>query len=178
MVGLSAEPATVATRSGTPEDALCLGVLATQVFLDTYATNGIRPDLAREAISVYSQESFAARLADPNTRFILAEVNGHLVAFAEVAFGRVCPEPGIAQVEIARLYVQRHFQRLGIGQTLVRGAERLATEHGLESVWLTAWSGNIPALAFYPAVGYRDIGVTTYVIEGQGYENRIFAKDF
>ena len=69
MLCLSAEPATVATRSGTPEDALCLGVLATQVFLDTYATNGIRSDLAREALSVYSQETFAARLADPNSRF-------------------------------------------------------------------------------------------------------------
>ena len=177
MLCLSAEPATVETRSGTPEDALCLGVLATQVFLDTYATNGIRSDLAREALSVYSQETFAARLADPNTCFILAEVKGHLVAFAEVALGRACPAPGFAQVEVARLYVQRNFQRLGIGRTLVLGAERLAREHGFESVWLTAWSGNIPALAFYPAMGYRDIGVTTYVIEGQGYENRIFANN-
>ena len=60
---------------------------------------------------------------------------------------------------------------------MARGAERLAREHGFASVWLTAWSGNIPALAFYPAIGYRDIGVTEYVIEGQGYENRIFAKE-
>lgn len=170
-------PGIVETRSGKPEDALCLGVLATQVFLDTYATNGIRPDLAREALSAYSRETFTERLADPNICFILAEVNGHLVAFAEVAFASACPVPGFAQVELARLYVQRHFQRLGIGQTLVRGAERLAREHGFESVWLTAWSGNIPALAFYPAIGYRDIGATTYVIEGQGHENRIFAKE-
>ena len=60
---------------------------------------------------------------------------------------------------------------------MARGAERLAREHGFASVWLTAWSGNVPALAFYPAIGYQDIGVTEYVIEGQGYENRIFAKE-
>ncbi len=35
-------------RTGVPDDALCIGVLATQVFLDTYATSGIRPDLAYE----------------------------------------------------------------------------------------------------------------------------------
>jgi len=29
-------------RVGTPEDALCIGVLGMQVFLDTYATDGIR----------------------------------------------------------------------------------------------------------------------------------------
>ena len=170
-------PATVEYRSGTPQDALCLGVLATQVFLDTYATKGIRPDLAREALAVFSQKTFAARLTDSNICFILAEVQGYLVAFAEVALGKACPARRVVGVELARLYVQRHFQRLGIGQALARGAERLAREHGFASVWLTAWSGNIPALSFYPAIGYRDIGVTEYVIEGQGYENRIFAKE-
>jgi len=30
--------------------------------------------------------------------------------------------------------------------------------------------------AFYPAVGYVDVGATQYWIQGQAYENRIFAK--
>ena len=98
-------PVTVNYRSGTPQDALCLGVLATQVFLDTYATNGIRPDLAREALAVYSQKTFAARLADSDICFILAKVQGYLVAFAEVALGKACPARGVAAVELARLYV-------------------------------------------------------------------------
>ena len=37
-------------RPATADDALCLGVLAMQVFLDTYATEGIRPPIAREAL--------------------------------------------------------------------------------------------------------------------------------
>ena len=37
-------------RPATADDALCLGVLAMQVFLDTYATDGIRPPIAREAL--------------------------------------------------------------------------------------------------------------------------------
>ncbi|HOZ25184.1 MAG TPA: hypothetical protein PLI83_10420, partial [Thermomonas sp.] len=37
-------------RPATPDDALCLGVLGLQVFLDTYATGGIRPTLAREVL--------------------------------------------------------------------------------------------------------------------------------
>ena len=33
-------------RPAEPADALCLGVLSTQVFLDTYATHGIRRAVA------------------------------------------------------------------------------------------------------------------------------------
>lgn len=34
-------PEAFAFRRATPDDALCLSVLATQVFLDTYATGGV-----------------------------------------------------------------------------------------------------------------------------------------
>ena len=63
----------VAFRPGLPADALCVGVLAMQVFLDTYATAGIRPDLAFEVTSVCSPEAFSRRLEDPARRFVLAE---------------------------------------------------------------------------------------------------------
>ena len=39
-------PSPIQLRPATADDALCLGVLATQVFLDTYATGGIRPQIA------------------------------------------------------------------------------------------------------------------------------------
>ena len=41
------EPALL--RAARPDDALCLSVLAMQVFLHTYATDGIRPQIARNA---------------------------------------------------------------------------------------------------------------------------------
>lgn len=169
-------PHTIAYRKATADDALCIGVLATQVFLDTYAPNGIRPDLAREALACYAPEVMATHLANPNVHFVLAESDGHLVGFVELALDRSCPTPGAASAEIVRLYVQRNFHRRGIGQALSARAERIAAEAGHSAVWLTAWAGNAPALAFYPRWGYADVGRTAYVIEGQAYENRIFVK--
>ena len=64
---------TITYRRATPDDALCIGVLATQVFLDTYAPHGIRPDLAREALACYAPEVVATHLADPDVHFVLAE---------------------------------------------------------------------------------------------------------
>lgn len=74
-------------RPANQSDALTVAALSVQVFLDTYATDGVRPDLAREAFREYSEQAFLGRLADPNRRFILAEVQQALVGFAEVNSG-------------------------------------------------------------------------------------------
>lgn len=44
-------------RQAFADDALCLLVRASQVFLDTYATNGVNLDLANEVMSVLSKGS-------------------------------------------------------------------------------------------------------------------------
>ena len=58
-------------RQAVPADALCLSVLAMQVFLDTYATEGIRTALAREVLREYSQEKFLAAMADTKSQLTL-----------------------------------------------------------------------------------------------------------
>jgi diamine N-acetyltransferase len=165
-----------AYRPGVPGDALCLGVLATQVFLDTYATSGINADLAHEAQTIYSSDALLARLQDKNTEITVVERNGYVIGFLEVALDSHCPTPGIAGLEVLRLYVQAPFQRQGIGQALLARAEARARELGKRSVWLTAWAGNAGALAFYTSAGYEDVGATQYVIQGISYENRVFAR--
>lgn len=44
-------------------------------------------------------------------------------------------------------------------------------------LWLTAWSGNTRARAFYRALGYVDVGGTTYAFEGNSYANRVLVKE-
>lgn len=172
-----AAPDGIEYRRGTPEDALCVSVLAMQVFLDTYASGGVRPDLAREALSVYAPENFARHLAHPSACFILAERLGHLVAFAELALDAVPPQPSLERgAELVRLYVQSPFKRMGLGKVLLAQAEAVAAARSATILWLTAWTGNQPALAFYAAQGYTDVGATQYVFEGKSYENRIFRK--
>ena len=166
----------VTYRAGVPADALCVGVLAMQVFLDTYATEGIRPDLAREALSCYSPEAFAPRLADRNVSFVLAEAAGHLIGFGELHHASACPAEPRAHVELVRLYVQQPFQRQGIGAQLMKHAEQRARAAGADALWLSAWCGNERALAFYPAMGYDDVGPAEHVIEGRAYPNRLFLK--
>lgn len=129
-------------RLGASSDALCVGVLATQVFLDTYATEGIRPELAREVLASYSPQAFAGRLAASSAVFVLAEAAGGLVAFAEMHGDSPCPAGVVAtRVELVRLYVQPSFQRHRIGTSLLSKAEEHARAAGAQALWLSAWAG-------------------------------------
>lgn len=163
-------------RRATTADALALSTLATQVFLDTYATQGINDALAREVATVYSIEVFERRLRDADVELLLATSSGHTVGFVDIAFASRCPVPGVRGAEVFRLYVQRPFLRRGLGRNLMAKVEASARARGLDTLWLTAWAGNHGALAFYQSLGFRDIGTTEYVIDGVGHENRVLCK--
>ena len=163
-------------RCATAADALTLSTVATQVFLDTYATNGINAALAREAGAVYSREVFESRLRDASVELFVAIAGVSMVGFVDIAFATSCPVPGVHGAEVFRLYVQRPFLRRGLGRALIAKAEASARDRGLDAVWLTAWVGNDRARAFYESLGYLDIGVTQYVIEGVAHENRVLCK--
>lgn len=167
----------VSFRLARADDALCLGVLGTQIFLDTYATEGLRATLAREVLSQFSTAAVSALLQRPHTRFIVAERAGHLIGYAQLTLGATQAQvPGAAAAELDKLYVQQPFLGIGIGAALLRRAEALAAESGMKTLWLTAWVGNARALRFYARQGYRDLGATPYVFENETHENRVFAK--
>ncbi len=167
----------VLLRQAKPEDALCLSVLAMQVFLDTYATEGIRAEIAREVLSSYSQAEFAKAIGSRRTRFEVAEVKGNMVGFAQVTFGASHElAPTGTQAELLRLYVQEPFTGAKVGTLLLAEAEFIASRSGARVLWLTPWVHNQRALAFYARRGYSDYGLTYFTFEGESHGNRVLAK--
>ncbi len=169
-------PDRIVLRDARPDDALCLSVLAMQVFLDTYATSGIRPLIAREALS-YSQESFLRRIEDRQARTVIAELDAHVIGFAQLSLDASHElVPPAEQAELARLYVQQRFTGSGVGANLLQRCEAIAAQSGAATLWLTAWAHNHRALRFYAKLGFRDHGLAWYTFEGESHENRVLAK--
>lgn len=164
-------------RAATVDDALCLGVLGAQVFLDTYAHGGIRASLAREVQAHFATEVCAAHLADPAQRLLVAERDAHLLGYVQIHLGATHEglPPG-TPCELFRLYVQEPSTRLGLGRRLLQAAEAAAAASGASLMWLTAYAQNRRALAFYAACGYADIGSAWYTFEAERHENRLLAK--
>ncbi|MCU0938084.1 MAG: GNAT family N-acetyltransferase [Burkholderiaceae bacterium] len=172
---MSGEPPTL--RPAQAADALPLRVLGQQVFLDTYATEGIRPSLAREVLETFSERETQAALADAGSCIRVAERDGHLVGFAHLRLRALqALAPAGVQAELLRLYVQAPFAGRGLGRALLADVERRAREGGATVLWLTVWVHNARARAFYARHGFSDCGSTWYEFEGERHENRVLAR--
>ncbi len=164
-------------RDATPDDALCLGILATQVFLDTYATEGIRPAIANAVLNSFSTHAFAELLKQEKTYLRVAEHQNHLIGFSQITIGTQHEQvPSIAPAELDRLYIQERFTGMGVGSFLLQDAEALAASLAATDLWLTPWVRNQRALLFYERQGYLDLGTCFFQMEGEAHENLLISK--
>lgn len=164
-------------RAAIAEDALCIGVLGMQVFLDTYATEGIRSSIAHEALQAFAPHTIAQLIAQPGIALLVAETNGHLVGFAQIKLNASHSMIDTADAaELQRLYIQERFTGQGLGYQLLHAAEQSAARDGAALLWATVWVGNERALGFYPRRGYEVLGSPTYTFQGETHGNRLFGK--
>lgn len=167
----------VAFRVANASDALCITVLGTRVFLDTYATEGISQSIAQEALEQFSANVVSGQIANTANTFVVAESSGYMVGFAQLVLGPTQElVSATTSAKLNRLYVHEPFTAKGTGKALLQCAESLAASKGASTLWLTAWVGNHRALGFYATRGYKDLGATMYVFQGEQYENRVLAK--
>jgi diamine N-acetyltransferase len=162
-------------RAGTFEDSTNLSALAIQVWLQTYATDGISSKISRFVLSQFSVESFDTLLAQASTRVFVAVIGDNLVGYAVACIGSTCSQQASAGVELAKLYVQEPFVGQGIGSRLLEHAESCAVHLG-SALWLTVNSKNVRAIAFYTSHGYSKIGMTFFKLEGEKHENLVLCN--
>jgi diamine N-acetyltransferase len=164
----------LAVRVATLPDAACLAALGSQVWLHTYARSGIRPAIARYIHEHLSPAAFQLQLGRSDAFTSVAEVDGHLVGYAIIEFGKACLTRSPALTHLDKLYVQEHFVGTGIGHALLTEVRAEASRRaGSSALWLTVNSQNQPARAFYARQGFKDIGATIFDLYGEEHENRI-----
>ena len=167
----------ITLRRAAAADALCLGVLATQVFLDTYALTGVTETVASEVRKAFSTEAFIKVLAASSTFITVAVQDSALVGFAQSTIGTAQSlAPNGMPAELDKLYVQKPFTNRGVGSRLLQSHEELAARHGVEVLWLSPWVGNHRALRFYAKHEYEDYGLVFFYMGPDNIENRVYAK--
>jgi GNAT superfamily N-acetyltransferase len=164
----------LAVRVGTLSDAACLAALGSQVWLHTYARSGIRPAIARYVHEHLSTAAFQLQLDRSDAFTLVAGVDGHLVGYAIIEFGKACLARSAASTHLDKLYVQEYFVGTGIGHALLSEVRAEASRRtGSSALWLTVNSQNQQARTFYARQGFKDIGDTIFNLYGEQHENRI-----
>ena len=144
----------VIVRPATAADAHTLAALAIQVWLDTYATDGVNDLLGRYVLSTFTPAAFAAWSESPHVALRVAQVGDQLVGYALLQFGAAQPLAPGCDTELRTLYVQSPFARSGVGSMLLREARSAAhARTGSDGLWLTVNVKNLRACAFYEKHG-------------------------
>ncbi len=154
-------------RGATIADSANLAALAVQVWLHTYAGDGIRDALSRYVFSELMPEKYERIIESGQKRILVAISADHLVGFTTVDFDARCPVEGVGGYEVATLYVQPHFKGRGIGTLLL---DTVRGRYG-ERMWLSTWVRNTPAIGFYEKYGFRRAGFTVFELYGEKPEN-------
>ncbi|MEO7335888.1 MAG: GNAT family N-acetyltransferase [Caldimonas sp.] len=162
-------------RSGAPGDAARLAVLGAQVWMHTYATEGVSAVIAAHVSAEFTEARFAALLSSDAHGVLVAESGRHLIGYAVLAWHAVCPSDPAARLELVTLHVQAHFARRGIGTALLRHSEREARCR-TERIWLMVNAANDPAVAFYASQGYAKIGTAYFELGDEKHENHVLAR--
>ena len=160
-------------RHANPEDAARLAVLAAQVWLHTYATQGVSSVIADYVLAELTPQAFADKLCKPNTTTLVAERNAHLLGFAVVQRNMPCEAAPTATVELETLYVQAHCKAQGIGSRLLKEAQVLAAADAQSPLWLTVNAQNPAAIGFYVHHNFERAGMTHFILGGTAHENLV-----
>lgn len=149
----------ITIRRGTVEDAGLLSDLSARTFTDTYGADNTPEDLAEYLATHFSVARQTAELEDPDSTFLIAEVDGRAAGYAKLRAGKAEESiEGANPVEIVRLYASREWHGRGLGEKLMRACLDAAREAGRETIWLGVWERNARAQAFYRKWDFRAVG--------------------
>lgn len=170
-------PPNAELRDATSADLDALAALSIEVWLDTYALEGIPDSHARHVLRTYSPQTFAGVLQDQDKRLIVCRTDAGLLGYLQIDLKAKPVQPGSGTVEIETLYVRRHHQGMGLGRKLLDAACRLTLETGQPKFFLTVYEGNQKAIDFYKAMGLIEEGRWTFDFEGGSAPNLIMTRD-
>ncbi len=155
-------------RKAEKSDCLNLVALSIEVWLHTYAKDGIRLSISKFVLSTFTEEYFFDLLEKKGYHTYVAIEKEHLVGYITINLDShfETEENGY---EIDTLYVQEHFHKRGFGKELLKYTEELFG--GI--YWLSTWEYNSGALEFYKYIGFANIGKTYFDLDGEKHLNYV-----
>ena len=164
-------------RKATVDDSLNVAALSIQVWLHTYATDGMRKEIAGYVLKEFSPEAIARNIASEKLEYFLYIEEEHLLGYALLNREMTSPSGRTDLIEMSRLYVQEHHHGKGIGRQLLSAALGWCREHNMAGLWLKVYHKNLRAIDFYQYQGFAYHSDTWFELEGERHINHVYELD-
>lgn len=166
---------TVTYRDATPADLTAVDALFRTSFDATFGHLYQPADYAA-FLAKFTPEAWAAELAQPDLLIRLAEEGGVLIGFVKVSDLTLPAEPAGTAMELRQLYLNDGAKGRGVADALMAWAFEQAQQRGADEIFLSVWSENERAKAFYVRHGFVDVGPYQFMVGNQADEDRIFRR--
>lgn len=166
----------VIIRPATLPDSKKLSVLFKVVYIQTYGLEGVSDEFANFITSQFSTERLERIIRDDPDALLVAEYKDNLVGVLEIHYDKPSPVGELTAPELNKIYILDWFCGKGIGEQLVREAEKLIRERGYKQLWLWFLKSNQRAHNFYLKHGFRLLGEAPFEMEENTYMNFVMAK--
>lgn len=155
-----------------------LAELGAQTFYDTFAVDNTPEDMAAYLSSSFSAAIQGAELADADTKFLIADLDGRAVGYAKLQPNAAPPcVTGASPMELCRLYVSRTVIGRGVGAALMQACLDEAEAEGCKTMWLGVWEHNKRAQKFYERWGFQTAGEQTFQLGSDAQKDWVMYRD-
>jgi ribosomal protein S18 acetylase RimI-like enzyme len=163
----------ISYRDAGPEDAEALADLHRRSFVETFA-HLYRPEDLEAFLLQLSAEGFRGELLDGEHQVRFAEADGKPVAFVKLGPITLPVQPEVPALEFRQLYVLAQWQGAGVAQALSEWAIAQARRRGADALYLSVFTENHRAKAFYRRYGFTYVGPYKFMVGEQADEDEIW----
>jgi ribosomal protein S18 acetylase RimI-like enzyme len=163
---------TLTYRDAEPGDAAALRELFAESFVETFG-HLYRPADLQEFLDGNSLDKWQANLADPGIAIRVAEMDGELAGFIELAPKKLPYETAAPALELRRLYLRSSAHGRGIADVLMKWLIEEASRRGAQELVLSVFVDNRRARRFYERYGFEVVGKYDFMVGSQADEDLI-----
>jgi ribosomal protein S18 acetylase RimI-like enzyme len=163
---------TITYRDATATDGAALRALFAQSFIETFG-HLYRPSDLEEFLDANSLDKWRDSLADPQVAIRVAEMDGVLAGFVELAPKKLPYETSAPAIELRRLYLSSSAHGRGIADELMKWALQEANARGAQELVLSVYVDNHRARRFYERYGFEAVGRYDFMVGSHADEDLI-----
>jgi ribosomal protein S18 acetylase RimI-like enzyme len=172
-----AEPG-ICVRCAMRDDAEALSAFAATVFPSGGPPGADPLDLAHYIAAELTAECFRAWIENPNALLFVAELANRICGYALALWSSPHPQiEGVTPAELRKLYVAPAHHGLGVADKLMRRALSSLARDRLAVVWLSVYTENPRAIAFYKKWGFHIVGTREFLVGADRQKDFLMRRD-
>lgn len=152
--------------------------IATTTFVQSYEHLNDPENFGRYITKAFTQEKLLEEIKNDESYYYFVLLNENIIGYLKLNVGMSQTEDyGDEYLEIERIYLDRGYQRRGIGSRMMSYALARGRALHKKKVWLGVWDRNPKAIRFYEGVGFSITGEHIFQFGDEDQRDLIMEMD-